>query len=205
MDYHGIIIEESLEPISKVADGVNSAGFAPISGCEAPIFPSEDRHIPRAPDFLDERSESRKSQSFREKIGLLARKWSANPAGPLSRWVLEDKSALGAVKIISTKVEPVTEEHKTPWLKQWTLHSVEISEKDADAVADALSKRLDKDHDWYADYKNDQYHFIIYCNKIFKVDLKNPILYRAAKQYGISLGIPEYQVDFAPEDKIWKR
>jgi len=41
--------------------------------------------------------------------------------------------------------------------------------------------------------------------KIFKVDLQNPILYRDAKQYGISFGIPEYQVDFAPDGKIWER
>jgi len=37
------------------------------------------------------------------------------------------------------------------------------------------------------------------------VDLKNPILYKDAKRYGISLGIPKYQVDFAPEDKVWER
>jgi putative transposase len=28
---------------------------------------------------------------------------------------------------------------------------------------------------------------------------------RDAKAYGISVGIPEYQVDFAPEDKVWER
>jgi hypothetical protein len=59
------------EPISKVADGAESAGFAPIPGCEDSIFPSEDRHIPRG------------------KIGPLARELPANPAGPLSRWVLD--------------------------------------------------------------------------------------------------------------------
>ena len=35
----------------------------------------------------------------------------------------------------------------------------------------------------------------------FKVDLQNPILYKDAKEYGISKGIPEYQVDFAPAFK----
>ena len=80
---------------------------------------------------------------------------------------------------------------------------MEISEANADAIAKALSETLK--HTWYADYKNDQYHYINYRDKIFKVDLKNPALYADAKQYGISLGIPEYQVDFAPEDKIWER
>lgn len=118
---------------------------------------------------------------------------------------LEDTSVLKDVAILETKVEKVTEEHKTPWLKQWTLHTVEIPEEKADSVAEKISKDLEKEHNWYADYKNSMYHYIIYRGRVFKVDLKNPLLYAEAKQYGISLGIPEYQVDFAPDDKIWER
>lgn len=33
---------------------------------------------------------------------------------------LENKAVLGEVKVINTKIEPVTVEHKTPWVKQWT-------------------------------------------------------------------------------------
>jgi hypothetical protein len=29
--------------------------------------------------------------------------------------------------------------------------------------------------------------------------------YDEAKKYGISLGLPEYQVDFAPDIKEWER
>ncbi len=65
-------VVEVVEPISKVVGDKESADFAPISGSEASIFPSEDRHIPRG------------------KIEPLARKLAANPAGPLSRWVLEE-------------------------------------------------------------------------------------------------------------------
>lgn len=118
---------------------------------------------------------------------------------------LDDKSILKSLNIIETKVEEVTEEHKTPWIPQWTLHKVEIPESKADDVAEKLSDSLDKEHNWYADFKNDQYHYIIYRGKVFKVDLGSPVLYRDAKQYGISLGIPEYQVDFHPEVKEWER
>ncbi len=118
---------------------------------------------------------------------------------------LENTSVLKDVVILETKIEKITEEHKTPWLKQWTLHTVEIPEETADGVAEKISKDLEKEHNWYADYKNNKYHYIIYRGKIFKVDLKNPLLYREAKQYGIALGIPEYQVDFAPDDKVWER
>jgi hypothetical protein len=37
------------------------------------------------------------------------------------------------------------------------------------------------------------------------IDRKSKEQYDEAKRYGISLGIPEYQVDFAPDDKIWER
>jgi len=129
-----------------------------------------------------------------------------NYKGVIIEESLQDSSLLEDVKILETKVEPITPEHKTPWLKQWTLHTVEIPEEKAEEVAKKISHSFDKEHpDWYADYKNDKYHFIVFANKSFKVDLTNPILYNDAKKYGISIGIPEYQVDFAPEDKIWDR
>ncbi|OGV91672.1 hypothetical protein A3A66_02030 [Microgenomates group bacterium RIFCSPLOWO2_01_FULL_46_13] len=119
---------------------------------------------------------------------------------------LEDSSLLKEVRILDTKVEPITPEHKTPWLKQWTLNTVEIPEDIAQIIAEKISQSFDRKHpDWYADYKNDKYHFIIFSGKIFKVDLANPVLYKDAKAYGISIGIPEYQVDFVPEDKTWER
>ncbi|RJQ27437.1 hypothetical protein C4577_01235 [Candidatus Parcubacteria bacterium] len=116
---------------------------------------------------------------------------------------LSDKSVLDDVKIISTKIEEVTPTHQTPYLKQWTLHTVEIPEGNVDQVTEKLSKSFDKEHnDWYADFKNESFHYIIFPNKIFKVDLQNPILYQEAREYGISIGIPEYQLDFAPTDRV---
>ncbi|MCL5409657.1 MAG: hypothetical protein M1607_02235 [Patescibacteria group bacterium] len=134
---------------------------------------------------------------------------SANPSnykGVIIKESLQDTSLLKEVKILDTKIEPITPEHKTPWLKQWTLHTVEIPEEKAEEIAEKLSRSFDKAHPvWYADYKNNNYHFIIYAGKVFKIDLNNPVLYKDAKEYGISIGIPEYQVDFAPEDKVWER
>lgn len=118
---------------------------------------------------------------------------------------LEDKSVLKEVKITETKVEKITPEHKTPWIKQWTLDTVEIPESKAKEVADKLSKALDSKHNWYADFKNDTNHYIIFRNKVFYIDRSSKAQYDKAKAYGISLGIPEYQVDFHPDIKEWKR
>ena len=118
---------------------------------------------------------------------------------------LENKDILKEIEIIKTKVEPVTEKHKTPWINQWTLHTIEIPENKAADIAEKISKVLDSDHDWYADFKNEDTHFIIFRDKVFKVNRKSKEQYEEAKKYGISVGIPDYQLDFSPYVKEWNR
>lgn len=130
-----------------------------------------------------------------------------NYKGVIIEESLENKDILSNVKILSTKVEKVTEKHKTPWLSQWTLYTVEIPEKEAKEIANEISKSLDRNHggSWYADFKNDTHHYIIFRDRVFYIDRKSKEQYDEAKRYGISLGIPEYQVDFHPDIKEWER
>lgn len=120
---------------------------------------------------------------------------------------LGDKAVLQNVKILSTKVEQVTEEHKTPWLSRWTLHTIEVQEPEAPRIAKMISEALDYSCGgaWYADFKNEGHHYIIFLRKVFFIDRQSKEQYDEAKQYGISLGIPGYQVDFHPEVKAWDR
>ncbi|MDP3974816.1 MAG: hypothetical protein Q8P88_00820 [Candidatus Jorgensenbacteria bacterium] len=112
---------------------------------------------------------------------------------------LENLDVLKDVKVVETKVELVTEAHKTPWLKQWMLHMVEIPDDRAEAVAEKLSHALDRAHggSWYADFKNDTTHFVIFRDKVFKIDRMKKGEYDAAVEYGASLGIPRHQLDFS--------
>lgn len=112
---------------------------------------------------------------------------------------LENKKILKKVKILKTNVEAVTEKHQTPWIKQWTLHTVEIQESQADKLAEELQKSLDSQHNWYADFKNNSIHYIIFRNKIFKVERRRKEQYLEAAKYGISLGILDYQLTFCPK------
>lgn len=130
---------------------------------------------------------------------------AGNLRGVIIEESLENKDILQKLKIIKTKVEKVTEEHKTPWLKKWTLHTVEIPEEKADSMAKELSKSLDSKHSWYADFKNNMLHYIIFRNKVFKVDRSKPEQYGNVTKYGLTLGIPDYQLDFSPHIKEWKR
>ena len=118
---------------------------------------------------------------------------------------LENTDVLKKVRILKTEVEQVTEKHKTPWIKQWTLHDVEIPETKAKEIAEELSKSLDSEHNWYAILKNNTHHFIIFRNKVFYINRTSKEEYDKAKEYGISLGIPKYQVDFHPDSGVWVR
>ena len=114
---------------------------------------------------------------------------------------MDNKDILKMVKILKTRIEVVTPSMNTPHLKQWTLHTVEVPEEKADEIAQEISRSLKLKEEWYADYRNDWYHFIIFREKIFKVNRKSRLEYEKAKEYGISLGIPAHQVNFT-EDVI---
>lgn len=122
-----------------------------------------------------------------------------NYKGVIIEESLGDKSCLKNLNIVSTKVEHVTESDKTPWLKQWTLHTVEIDDDKVDSLVTQLSNALEKEHEWYADFKNKQFHYIIFSGKVFRVDRSKPSEYEKVKEYGVSLGIPDYQLDFSPD------
>ena len=118
---------------------------------------------------------------------------------------LEKKEILKKIKIVKTKIEQIVEKHKTPWIKQWTLHTIEIPENQVDEISEKLSKSLDSKHNWYADFKNNSYHYIIFNNKVFKIDRSKKEQYNTIVKYGINLGIPDYQLDFSPDIKEWER
>ncbi|MEK7552226.1 MAG: hypothetical protein AAB534_02300 [Patescibacteria group bacterium] len=128
-----------------------------------------------------------------------------NYSGVIIEESLEKKDVLNDVKILSTKVEEVTEDHKTPWINKWTLHTVEIPEKQMEKTAKKISKSLDSKHFWYADFKNDSFHYIIFRDKFFKVDRSKKDSYDEVLKFGLSLGIPDYQLDFSPHTKEWER
>ncbi|MEK7072874.1 MAG: hypothetical protein AAB974_00335 [Patescibacteria group bacterium] len=113
---------------------------------------------------------------------------------------LRDPSVIKDLHILETNVESVTESHQTPWLKKWTLHTVEIPDEKGDDIAEALSHSLLADpSSWYADFKNQTTHIIIFPGRVFHVDRIHPEGYESVKAYGLSLGIPGHQLDFSPE------
>lgn len=114
---------------------------------------------------------------------------------------LEDPTVLQDIRILKTQISPVTEWHKTPWLKRWTLHTVEVPEDQAPAIAERLRRAIDSEHPvaWYADFKNELDHYIIFRDRLFRVPRNEHDAYAEVRAYGRTLGIPDYQLDFSPD------
>src|SRR5580765_4359570 len=106
-----------------------------------------------------------------------------NYQGDIIEESLTNKDVLKSVNIIATRIEPVTPDHKTPWLKQWTLHTIDVGENDAASLATMLSKVVEHSSsghgNWYIDFKNDTTHYVIFPHKVFKVDRSQPQQYKA--------------------------
>lgn len=127
--------------------------------------------------------------------------------GVIIKESLENLLLLKEVRILSTKISVVGERHKTPWLKQWTLHTVEIEREEAERIAEMISRNLDSahSHSWYADFDDGREHYIIFPDRVFRIDMKIQKQYDEAQAYGLGLGIPPHQVDFHPKVRKWKK
>lgn len=121
--------------------------------------------------------------------------------GVLIKESLQDRTILAYLDVTDTVVEPVVEEDKTPWLESWTLVGFTIPEGKAEKFAVELSQALEAEHgdSWYADFKNERWHYVVFRGRVFKVDRQDPKGYGPVRAYGISLGIPERQLDFSPD------
>ena len=102
---------------------------------------------------------------------------------------LKDKSILNEFKILET----ITDDG--------TSYIVEIDEREIDDIVLKLQSAMSDEKIWYADLKNYDYHYIIYNDRIFKVNRDFPEQYEEAKEYGLKRGIPE---DYLP-NKSWAK
>lgn len=62
-----------------------------------------------------------------------------NFQGVIIKESLNDKSVLSRAKILSIKIEKVTAKYKTPWVENWTMHTVEIPENVVSEVAEKIN------------------------------------------------------------------
>lgn len=116
---------------------------------------------------------------------------------------LENLEILQELEIVHTEIEKVTASNETPWLDKWTMHTILIEENKIDEYAEKLSKLIDIQYceNWYCDFKNEQFHYVIFSNKVFKLNRSNEQDYVKMIQYAISIGLPEHQLPKFSENK----
>ena len=109
---------------------------------------------------------------------------------------LANRQALEGLNIVKQEVEKVTDAHETPWLAQWTCDTVEIPEADIETVVQKLSAAIDTAYigNWYCDFRNDNWHYVVFSGKIFKIDRKKREAYDEMREYALSIGLPEHQL-----------
>lgn len=109
---------------------------------------------------------------------------------------LSDISIIEELEIVDTHISKTTDKNETPWLDKWTLQTVLIPEGEIEEYCERLSKLIDKTHigSWYCDFKNDKYHYVVFSDKIFKLDSTKEQDYVDMRNYGIEIGVPEYQL-----------
>ena len=109
---------------------------------------------------------------------------------------LANKEALNGLNIVRQDVEQVAEAHETPWLAQWTCDTIEIPESEIETVTQKLSEAIDTQYigNWYCDFKNSEWHYVVFSGKIFKIDRKSPEGYDEMRAYALSIGLPEHQL-----------
>ena len=109
---------------------------------------------------------------------------------------LSDSGIIKELEIVDTYISKTTARETTPWLEQWTLQTVIIPEEKIEEFAKRLSALIDKDHisSWYCDFRNDTTHYVIFSEKVFKLDRANKQDYNEIRTFGIELGIPTTQL-----------
>lgn len=110
--------------------------------------------------------------------------------------LVKDLESQGKLSIVKQEVEQVEEAHETPWLEQWTCDDVEISEENIKELTKRFSQSIDMTHigNWYCDFKNTDIHYVVFRDRIFKINRKSREDYSAMREYALSIGLPEHQL-----------
>jgi len=81
------------------------------------------------------------------------------------------------------------------------IYIVEIDDSKINDIVPKVMHAMVEEKVWYCDLKNYDYHYIIYNDKVFKVNRDYGEQYEEAKKYGLKRGIPECQLP----NKTWAK
>lgn len=116
--------------------------------------------------------------------------------GVIIKESLTDASIIKELKVLQKNVEKITEKENTPWLDKWTMYTVVIDKDKIDYYTKQLSKLIDNKHcdDWYCDFRNNEFHYVVFKGKVFKLNRKRKQDYLDMQNYAVKRGLPKHQL-----------
>ena len=108
---------------------------------------------------------------------------------------LEETSVLDSLRV--TRTETWQASNAAAYQPNtWTALSFEADERQADTLAEALSRSL-KPQGWYINASTATDVYVIFPNKVYKYRKGDSVQREEAKRYGLTVGIPESQLDWS--------
>ncbi|HEU5267681.1 MAG TPA: hypothetical protein VFU35_13320 [Jatrophihabitans sp.] len=80
--------------------------------------------------------------------------------------------------------------------KTWTFIHFEVDDDRVDELAASLSSTLLSDDGWYADFRSDREHFVVFAGKIFRYPKGDTAARDQVIRYGRDAGTPAHQLDW---------
>jgi hypothetical protein len=80
--------------------------------------------------------------------------------------------------------------------RTWTFVDFEAADEDAERLAVALERVLERVGGWYCDFRNDDETFVVFAGRTLRYRRGDESGRIAAVEYGRSVGVPEAQLDW---------
>ena len=138
--------------------------------------------------------------TIERKSGILLREQTEDHAsmihGALITESLKTDITLDDLNIVVRKIVRSQPKNTTPEQpKTWTVLYFEAEDTVSEALASALSGVLDQPN-WYADFASEAETFVVFSDRIFRYSRGDENGRDEAAAYGVSLGVPESQLDW---------
>jgi hypothetical protein len=78
----------------------------------------------------------------------------------------------------------------------WTFIEFEAALEEADRLAAALSRALDKELGWYCDFRSPTETFVVFAERVFRYPRGDRLGRSEAEVHARSMGVPESQLDW---------
>jgi len=101
---------------------------------------------------------------------------------------LEDNTIVNSLNVLKVKIS----DDANP-SDRWHLYTVQVSKEDIDNLSKSVKRG------WYMHFWKDRKVIAIYKDKQFAFDYDDKSTWQEAIDYGLSIGIPEEQLDFPIE------